>query len=78
MKFGIQKCDMLAMKKCRVIELPDGKVTKLLPEAESCKYLKILEGEKFLMKERENFCNLSLSIKGVFSLIKETFEVKDE
>ena len=30
------------------------------------------------MKERENFCNLSLSIKGVFSLIKETFEVKDE
>ena len=52
-EFGIEKCAMLVMEKGKAvksvgIELPDGKVIKLLKEAESYKYLGILESGKFL------------------------------
>ena len=53
MEFGIEKCAMLMMEKGKIvksagIELPDGKVTKLLQEGESYKYLGILQAYKFL------------------------------
>ena len=53
MEFGIEKCAMLVIKKGKIvksvgIELPDGKVIKLLQEGESYKYLRILEADKFL------------------------------
>ena len=53
MEFGIEKCAMLVMEKGKIvksvgIELPDGKVIKSLQEGESCKYLGILEADKFL------------------------------
>ena len=53
MEFGIEKCALLVMEKGKVvksvgIELPDGKVIKSLQEAESYKYLGILEADKFL------------------------------
>ena len=53
MDFGIEKCAMLVMEKGKIvksvgIELPDGKVIKLLQEGESYKYLGILEVDKFL------------------------------
>ena len=53
MEFGIEKCAMLAIEKGKTvksvgIELPDGKVIKLLQEGESYKYLGILEADKFL------------------------------
>ena len=53
MEFGIEKCTMLVMEKGRIvksvgIELPDGKVIKLLQEGESYKYLRNLEADKFL------------------------------
>ena len=49
MEFGIEKCAMLVMEKGKIvksvgIELPDGKVIKLL---QSYKYLGILEADKF-------------------------------
>ena len=48
MEFGIEKCAMLVTEKGKIvksvgIELPDGKVIKLLQEGESYKYLGILE-----------------------------------
>ena len=48
MEFGIEKCAILVMDKGKIvksvgIELPDGKVIKLLQEGESYKYLGILE-----------------------------------
>ena len=53
MEFGIEKCAMLVMEKGKIvksvdIELPDGKVIKLLQEGESYKYLGILEADKSL------------------------------
>ena len=53
MEFGIEKCAMLVMEKGKIvksvgIQLPDGKVIKLLQEGESYKYLGILETDKFL------------------------------
>ena len=53
MEFGIENSAMLVMEKGKVvksvnIEWPDGKVTKLLQEGESYKYLGILEADKFL------------------------------
>ena len=53
MEFGIEKCAMLVMEKGKNvksvgIELPNGKVIKSLQEGESCKYLEILEADKFL------------------------------
>ena len=53
MEFGIEKCAMLIMEKGKIVksvgmELPDGKVIKLLQEGESYKYLGILEADKFL------------------------------
>ena len=53
MEFGIEKCAMLVMENGKVVksvgmELPDGKVIKSLQEAESYKYLGILEADKFL------------------------------
>ena len=53
MEFGIKKCAMLVMEKEKIvksvgIELPDSKVIKSLQEAESYKYLRILEVDKFL------------------------------
>ena len=53
MEFGIEKCAMLVMEKGKIvksvgIELPDGKVIKLLQEGKSYKYLGILEADKFL------------------------------
>ena len=53
MEFGIEKCAMLVMEKEKIvksviIELPDGKVIKLLQEDESYKDLGILEADKVL------------------------------
>ena len=53
MEFGIEKYAMLVMEKGKIvksvgIELPDGKFIKSLQEGESCKYLGILEADKFL------------------------------
>ena len=53
MEFGIEKCAMLLMEKGKIvksvgIELPDGKVIKLLQGNGSYKYLGILEADKFL------------------------------
>ena len=53
MEFGIEKCAMLIMEKGKIVksvgtELTDGKVIKSLQEGESCKYLEILEADKFL------------------------------
>ena len=53
MAFCIKKCAMLVMEKEKIvksvgIELPDSKVIKSLQEAESYKYLRILEVDKFL------------------------------
>ena len=53
MEFGLEKCAMLVMDKGKFvksvgIEVPDGKVIKLLQEGESYKYLGILEAEKSL------------------------------
>ena len=53
MEFGIEKCSVLVMKKGKIvklvgIELPDGKVIKLLQGGESCKFSGILEVDKFL------------------------------
>ena len=56
MEFGIEKCATLVVEKGKIvksvgIELPDGKVIKSLQEVESCKYLGILEEDKFLGQE---------------------------
>ena len=56
MEFVIEKCAMLVTEKGKIaksvgIELPDGKVIKLLPEDESCKYLGVLEADKFLKEK---------------------------
>ena len=53
MEFGIEKCAMLVMEKGKIvksvgIELPDGKVIKLLLEGENYKYLGILVADNFL------------------------------
>ena len=52
MEFGIEKCAMLVIEKGKIvksvgIELPDGKVFNSLQEGESCKYLGILEADRF-------------------------------
>ena len=59
MEFGIEKCAMLVMEKEKIvksvgIELPDGKVIKLLQEGESYKYLGILQANKFLQEKKLN------------------------
>ena len=46
MEFGIEKCAVLVMEKGKIvrsagIQLPDGKVIKLLQEGKSYKYLAI-------------------------------------
>ena len=53
MEFRIEKCVILVMEKEKImksvgIELPDGKVIKLLQEGGSYKYLGISETDKFL------------------------------
>ena len=53
MEFGIEKCAMLVMEKGKIvksigIELPDGKVIKLLQDSKSWKYLGMLEENKLL------------------------------
>ena len=53
MEFGIKKCAMLVMEEEKIvksvgIEFPDGKVIKSLQKGENCKYLGILEADKFL------------------------------
>ena len=53
------------------IELPDGKVIYSLQEDETCKYLGILEADKFLgevMKLK--------NLKGVFEMIKKVLNSK--
>ena len=57
MELGIEKCPMLVIEKGKIvklvcIELPDGKVIKSLQEAESYKYLGILEADGFLIFSR--------------------------
>ena len=52
MEFSIEKCAMLVMNKGKIvkavgIELPDGKVIKLLQEGQSYKHLGILEADNF-------------------------------
>ena len=59
-EFGIEKCAMLVMEKGKIvksagIELPDGKVIKLLQEGESYKHLESSEADKFLEDEVECF-----------------------
>ena len=56
MEFGIEKRAMLVLEKIKIvksvgIELPDGKVIKLLQEGQSYKYLGILEADKFLKEK---------------------------
>ena len=56
MKFGIEKCAMLEKEKGRIvksvaIEFQDGNVIKSLQEAESYKYLGILEADRFIGEE---------------------------
>ena len=53
MEFGREKCTMLVIEKGKIlksvgIELPNGKVIKLLQEGEIYNYLEILEADKFL------------------------------
>ena len=53
MEFGREKCAMLVIEKGKIlksvgIELPNGKVIKLLQEGEIYNYLEILEADKFL------------------------------
>ena len=76
MEFGIEKCAMLVMEKGKIvksvgIESPDGKVIKSLQEAESYKYLGILEADKFLEDEVE-------CCEGIYYKVKKSFEVKTE
>ena len=52
-EFGIEKSAMLVMENGKIVksvglELPDGKVIKLLQEGESNQYLGILDTDKFL------------------------------
>ena len=52
-EFGIEKSAMLVMENGKIVksvglELPDGKVIKLLQEGESYQYLEILDTDKFL------------------------------
>ena len=59
MEFGIEKRAMLVMEKAKIvksvgIELPDGKVIKLLQEGESYKYSEISEADKFLEEMKLN------------------------
>ena len=56
MEFGIEKWAMLVIEKGKIvkavdIELPDGKVMKLLQEGENYKYLGILKTDKFLAEK---------------------------
>ena len=56
MEFGIEKCAILVIVKGKTvksvgIQLPDGKVIKLLQEGESYKSFGILEAERFLGAE---------------------------
>ena len=56
MEFGMEKCAMLEKENGRIvksvaIEFPDGKVIKSLQEAESYKYLGILEADRFIGEE---------------------------
>ena len=58
MEFGIETCATLVMEKGKIvmsvgIELPDGKIIKTLQEGESCKYLGILEGDRFLEEKMQ-------------------------
>ena len=67
MEFGIEKCGMSVMEKGNIvksvaIQLPTGKVIKSLWEAESYKYLGILETDKFL-EEKMKLNNLKEYIK---------------
>ena len=57
MKFGIDECAMLVMKKGKIVksvgtEFPGGKVIRSLQEGESYKYLGILEADKFLEEKK--------------------------
>ena len=56
MEFGIEKCAMLVIEKGQIMksvgtELPNHKVSKLLQEDESYKYLGIFEADSFLGEE---------------------------
>ena len=53
------------------IELPDGKVIYSLQEDETCKYLGILEGDKFLGEEMK-----LKKLKGVSEMIKKVLNSK--
>ena len=53
------------------IELPDGKVIYSLQEDETCKYLGILEADKFLGEEMK-----LKKLKGVFEMIKKVLNSK--
>ena len=60
MKFGIEKCAMLVMKRGNIIKsdgivLPDDTVIKAMNEGDSYKYLGIVEADQILRKEmKEN------------------------
>ena len=74
MEFGIEKCAMLVMEKGKIgksvgIELPNGKVIKLLQGGESYKYLGILEADKF-SEEKMNLNVLKEYIRRIRKVLK--------
>ena len=69
MEFGMGKCAMLVIQKGKNvkspgIELPDGKVIKLLHEGESYKYHEILAADRFLGEEMESKLNYGNLVQG--------------
>ena len=75
-EFGIEKCATLVMEKGKIvksvgIELPDGKIIKLLQEGESYKYLGILEADKLL----EEKMKLNVS-KGYIKRLRKVLKSK--
>ena len=74
MEFRMEKCAMLVLEKGQIvksvgIELPDGKVIKSLQEGKSCKYLGILERDKFL-EEKMKFNVLKENIRRLRKVLK--------
>ena len=62
MKFGIEKCAMLVLKRGNIIKsdgiaLPDDTVIKAMNEGDSYKYLGIMEADQILRKEMKEKVN---------------------
>ena len=68
MEFGTEKCAMLVMEKGKIAksvgkELPDGKLIKSLQEGESCRYLGILQPDKFLEEKMKLYVSKEYNIR---------------